>query len=269
VRELEGVADRLAAGDLDARARVDPGPPEVRALSESVNEMATRLGVLVGAQRAFVANASHELRTPLTALRLHLENLQREPDPDPGAIDAAAAEATRLARLVDGLLDLARTEGTSQERTTVDVAAEARERVDTWTPLAEEQAVRLRVETNGQAPAQVVSDAVTQVLDNLLANALDVAPADSEIVVRVRTDASHVELHVIDAGPGLSDTDRERAFDRFWRGRDATPGGSGLGLAIVAQLVAASGGDATLLPGPNGAGLDARVRFASSGRSPS
>jgi signal transduction histidine kinase len=225
--------------------------------------------VLVGAQRAFVANASHELRTPLTALRLHLENLQREPHPDPGAVDAAAAEATRLARLVDGLLDLARTEGAPRERITVDVAAEARDRVDTWTPLAEEQAVRLRVETNVHAPALVVPDAVTQVLDNLLANALDVAPADSEVVVQVRTDTSHVELHVIDAGPGLSDTDRARAFDRFWRGREATPGGSGLGLAIVAQLAAASGGDAALLPGPNGTGLDAQVRFAAARRSPS
>jgi signal transduction histidine kinase len=73
----------------------------VRALAERINEMAARLGVLVDAQRAFVADASHELRTPLTALRLQLENLQQSPPPRPEALDAATVEVTRLARLVD------------------------------------------------------------------------------------------------------------------------------------------------------------------------
>ena len=93
VRDLEHVADRLAAGDLTARASVDTGPPEVRALADSVNDMAARLGVLVDAQRAFVANASHELRTPLTALRLQLENLQHfeETGADTAQIEAARA----------------------------------------------------------------------------------------------------------------------------------------------------------------------------------
>ena len=110
-------------------------------------------------------------------------------------------------------------------------------------------------------PAPAVPDAVTQVLDNLLANAIEVAPPTSEVRVRVRTVGDHVELHVIDAGPGLTDEERHRAFDRFWRGTAAASGGSGLGLAIVAQLAAASGGDATLLPA-DGTGVDARVRFA-------
>ena len=270
VRDLEHVADRLAAGDL-AAAPVDAGPPEVRALADSVNDMAGRLSVLVDAQRAFVANASHELRTPLTALRLQLENLQHFEETgvdtaqiDAGTraaqIDAAAVEVARLARLVDGLLGLARAEGARPERVVVDVAAEARDRVDVWSPLAEEQGIHLVLDLNGAAPAPAVPNAVTQVLDNLLANAIEVAPPASEVRVQVRTVGDHVELHVIDTGPGLTDEERPRAFDRFWRGPSAASGGAGLGLAIVAQLAAAPGGDATLLPA-DGTGVDARVRF--------
>jgi signal transduction histidine kinase len=276
VRELERVADRLAGGDLSARARPG-GPPEVRALADSVNEMATRLDSLVDAQRAFVANASHELRTPLTALRLQLENLRdanghhrdghNGRSSDPQEIEAAAAEVARLARLVDGLLGLARVEGPRPERITVDVAAEACDRVDTWSALAEEQGVQLVLALDGFAEADVVPGAVTQVLDNLLANAIDVAPPGTEIRVDVRGDGRHVELHVVDNGPGLSEAEREHAFDRFWRGNGASSGGSGLGLAIVEQLASASGGDARLLPAKDTGGVDACVRFAAARRS--
>jgi signal transduction histidine kinase len=262
VRNLEHVADRLAAGDLAARARDDAGPPEVRALAESVNEMADRIGGLVDAQRSFVANASHELRTPLTALRLQLENLRDAETAGRPEVEASAAEVARLARLVDGLLGLARAEGARPERVVVDVAAEARERVDVWNALAEEQDVRLVLDVDGQARADVVPGAVAQVLDNLLANAIEVAPPGSDVQVSVCSGARYVDLHVVDAGPGLSEAERARAFDRFWRGRDGAPGGSGLGLAIVAQLAASSGGDATLLPASDDGGIDARVRFA-------
>jgi signal transduction histidine kinase len=254
--------------------------------------MAARLDSLVDAQRAFVANASHELRTPLTALRLQLENLRdvgghsvegnggdgqardgqardgqarggrNGTAAEPDEIEAAVTEVTRLARLVEGLLGLARAEGARPERVTVDVAAEAQDRVETWGALAEEQDVRLVLDVDGRAAADVVPGAVTQVLDNLLANAIEVAPPGSDISVRVRRDDGHVELHVVDSGPGLSDAERQHAFDRFWRGNGAPSGGSGLGLAIVAQLASASGGDAELLPAPGATGVDARVRFA-------
>jgi len=260
VRDLERAAARVARGDLTARAPADSGPPEIRALAERFNDMAARLGVLVDAQRAFVADASHELRTPLTALRLQLENLERSHPPKVEDIEAASTEIVRLARLVDALLGLARAEGARPDRVTVDVGAEARDRIDTWIPLAEEQQVRLLGDIDGATEAHAVPGAVTQILDNLLANAIDVAPERSEIRVRVQRVDGMVEVHVVDQGPGLSDDERRRAFDRFWRGAGARSGGSGLGLAIVAQLAAASGGDATLLPA-RPSGTDARVRF--------
>jgi signal transduction histidine kinase len=265
LHDLERATDRVAGGDLTARAPTGAGPPEVRALSGRFNDMAVRLQGLMDAQRAFVADASHELRTPLTALRLQLENLEQADAPRREDFEAASAEVSRLARVVDGLLALARAEGARPDRVAVDVSAEVRERIDSWDALAHEQGVRLTSEVTGAATARVVPGTVTQILDNLLSNALDVAPPGTEVGVRVARENGMVELHVVDEGHGLTADERRRAFDRFWRGPDSAPGGSGLGLAIVAQLAAASGGDAALLANAP-SGTDARVRFVAEPR---
>jgi signal transduction histidine kinase len=105
-----------------------------------------------------------------------------------------------------------------------------------------------------------VPGAVEQVLDNLLANALRVAPAGSSVELAVQQAEGWVELHVTDQGPGMPAEQRERAFDRFWRGPASDRDGTGLGLAIVRQLLEASGGTAQLHPNPDG-GLDAVARL--------
>jgi signal transduction histidine kinase len=111
MRDLEQATAVLARGELEALAPADRGPPEVRGLAAGFNDMAGRLGRLLDTQRAFVADASHQLRTPLTALRLRLENLEATiPPAAAGDLQAAASETGRLARLVDGLLTLARAE---------------------------------------------------------------------------------------------------------------------------------------------------------------
>jgi CheY-like chemotaxis protein len=116
------------------------------------------------------------------------------------------------------------------------------------------------VERRGERGLRVRSspDRLGQILDNLVANA--VAVSDT-VGVSVSRDDGWVELHVVDHGPGLSDEERARAFDRFWRGR-ATGSGSGLGLAIVRRLADADGGDAELREAPSG-GVDAVVRLRS------
>jgi signal transduction histidine kinase len=259
VRALARGADQLARGDLTARVPERAGPPELRALAHEFNVMAARLEELVGAQRAFVADASHELRTPLTALRLRLENLETLAGPElHDELQSTTAEVVRLSGLVEGLLDLARHEGGRAERVVVDVAAECRERAEVWRALAEEQGVAIAVDTPHQLRALAAPDVVAQVLDNLLANALDAAPAGSTVTIRSVASGGSVELHVVDQGPGLGAEQRGRAFDRFWRGAGAAPGGSGLGLAIVAQLAAANGGRAELRDAP-GTGIDAVV----------
>jgi signal transduction histidine kinase len=261
VRAIETAVEAVAGGDLGARAPAGDGPPELRALAVTFNRTAARLEELVGAQQRFVADAAHQLRSPLTALRLRMENL--DPALPPGArpsLDAALDEVQRLSRIVDGLLLLARGERAHAEVAAVDVAASVAGRVDAWREVAAEQGVALVGGDGGGVWALSPAAGIEQVLDNLLANALAVAPVGSTVAVRVVAEHDAVEVHVVDEGPGLDAEGRERAFDRFWRGSASTPG-TGLGLPVVRQLARAAGGDAWLAPGPAGRGTDAVVRL--------
>jgi signal transduction histidine kinase len=261
VRLIEAAVEAVAGGDLAARAPPDEGVPELRALAATFNGTAARLEELVGTQQRFVADAAHQLRSPLTALRLRMENLdpQLPPEARP-SLDAALEEVQRLSRIVDGLLVLARGEGSPASLTTVDVAEVVTARVDAWRDLAAEQDVALGSGITGGVWATVPVAGLEQVLDNLLSNALAVAPPGSTVSVRVEPGPDHVELHVVDEGAGLGPEARERAFDRFWRGSAATPG-TGLGLPVVRQVARAAGGEAWLAAGPGGRGIDAVVRL--------
>lgn len=261
VRDLENATDRFAAGDFAARVPEDAGPPELRHLAARFNRMAAQTEQLVGAQQRFVADASHQLRTPLTALRLRVENFEASANiQDRGSMTAIAAEIGRMSRLVDGLLLLARGDGSPQAVTTTDLSFILRDRVDIWSDVARERRVKIGAELPERALALAVPGTVEQIIDNLVDNALTVAPAGSIVTVRIVTKADAVELHVVDAGPGLDPAARERAFDRFWRAADAPEGGSGLGLAIVRRLAEASGGTVRLDESAAG-GIDAVVRL--------
>ncbi|HET9609675.1 MAG TPA: ATP-binding protein [Acidimicrobiales bacterium] len=266
VRHLRDAAARMAAGDLSARADVREGAPELRALADTLNRTAERLGVLVDAQHRFVADASHQLRTPLTALRLRLEMLETSVPPAAHAdLAAALAEATRLGQLVQSLLVLARTDAATPECGTVDLAAVVAGRADAWRPVAGDHGIDLGVDVPGPVPVRAAAGALEQILDNLVSNAIEAAPAGSPVTVAVSTSDRWVELHVVDRGPGLPPEARAHAFERFWRPAGAPGPGFGLGLAIVRQLARACGGDAVLAPGPDGCGLDATVRLARPG----
>lgn len=266
LRRVEHAAERLAAGDLHARAPENGGPPELRQLAATLNTMAARLEDLIAGQRAFIADASHQLRTPLTALRLRLEGLELFADPDDASeLAAATHEVLRLGRLVDGLLTLARAEGAQPAATPVDAADCVRQRAAAWEPLAAEQGVALRVAGVDHADVLAVEGALDQVLDNLLANALRLAPDGSTITMATTRDHHSTMLTVADEGPGMTPEQRGRAFDRFWRSPGGDRDGFGLGLAIVDRLVRASGGQIRLEEAPGG-GLLARITLRSAAR---
>ena len=260
-RPLEGLelaAADAGAGDLSARAPVPDGPPEIRELTLEFNDMVARVEGLVSAQQEFVADASHELRTPLTALRLRLENLERHVGTDGrGSLDAAEKEVARLSALVDELLTLARADAGTAPADTVDLAAVARARLGELQPSAGE--VRLELVAVEPVTAWAGADRVAQVIDNLVSNALHHAPGSTRIVVRVGRSGGFAELRVTDDGPGMTEEQKERAFDRFWRAGSGTPG-SGLGLAITRRLVEVDGGTVELRDRPEG-GLDVVVRL--------
>jgi signal transduction histidine kinase len=256
---LEHAADAIGAGDLTARAQPE-GPPEVRRLGETFNTTAAKLDALIRSQDAFVADASHQLRTPLTALRLRLENLDRDvAGPGKPELEAALAEVERLSALVDALLRLARADRAATHPEATDVDGLVRDRVAAWTPLADEREVTLEAHVESGLTALATPGHVEQVLDNLIANALDVAPAGTAITLTAQPVDGWGELHVSDAGPGIGPDERIRAFDRFWRDR-GDHDGFGLGLAIVKRLVTADGGEVELRQAASG-GVDAIVRL--------
>jgi signal transduction histidine kinase len=218
LRRLEEAAADVGAGHLDVRAS-EEGPEEVRRLAREFNQMAAKLQQLLDSQQEFVADASHELRTPLTALRLRLENLGEVAGP-------ALAEADRLGRLVEGLLSLARADAGAADPEAVDVDEVLAERLAHWDGVTRAGEQGLRVRSSPERLGQIV--------DNLVANAL--AVSDRVTVSALQSDG-WVELHVMDTGPGLSAEERDRAFDRFWRGRARGCGcGRGRGRASGRRL---------------------------------
>ncbi|HEY8315538.1 MAG TPA: ATP-binding protein [Gaiellaceae bacterium] len=258
LRRLEQAAAEVGSGKLDARAPENAGPAEVRSLAAVFNETVSRLGRILRSQEEFIADASHELRTPLTALQLRLESLERNvAEPGTGDLDAALREVGRLSEMVEGLLALARAEAGPSGP--IDVADVVVERAETWQALAQERGVALVADTDGAAIARAAPERLTQIIDNFVANALEVAPEGSTVRVFARVAGEHVEVRVRDQGHGLSADARARAFDRFWRAGSGG-GGSGLGLAIVRKLAEADAATVELDDAPGG-GLDAVLRL--------
>jgi signal transduction histidine kinase len=257
LRELERAAAEVGNGDLETRAPENYGPPEVRSLAVVFNRTVGRLDQLLRAQSEFVTDASHQLRTPLTALRLRLENLEHDlPQARRGDIEGSLAEVERLARLVDGLLVLARLDANAGLAGHVELSSIVADRLAAWTPRARDLDVQLVANTASGGTVRASEEGLRQVLDNLIENALEASPVGGVVTVTAKDN----ELRIRDHGPGLTSEQRERAFDRFWRARSGP--GSGLGLAIVRRLVEVDGGEVELLvPAPN-AGLEAVVRLA-------
>ena len=270
VAQLDGAAHRISAGTLDARVPSGLGPPELRRLARSFNTMADDVTDALERQRAFVAQASHQLRNPLTALRLRVEELAAFIAEAAGRDEhrLALEEADRLRRILDGLLALAQAERGHHRTETEDAATVADERVAAWQPLAQQRGITLRRTGADRAPVVAVPTAVGQALDALIDNALKFAGPHATVEVAVRPGPSSVAVHVTDDGPGLADTQRRRATERFWRAPDAqNVDGSGLGLPIAIVLVEASGGDLAL-SAVEPRGLDARLRFPATASPP-
>jgi signal transduction histidine kinase len=264
VTRLDTAAHEIAGGDGGARVQPGVGPPELRRLAGSFNEMADAVADVIERQRSFVAHASHQLRNPLTVLRLRVEDLGTRLTDDAARADhqIALEETDRLADVLDGLLALARAERGQCRTEVVDAVAVALNRREAWSPLTE----RLGIELCAVVPdepryARLVATALDQSLDALIDNALKFTPAGGRVEVEVASRDRGVEVSVRDTGPGMSEEQCRLATERFWRAPDAQNiDGAGLGLPIVSVLVEASGGRLALAS-PDGGGLEARIWF--------
>ncbi len=248
--DLDAAAQRLGGGALDTRSAAGNGPPEVRRLARNFNSMAGRLESLVHGSRATIADVSHQLRTPLAALRLRLDVLTQDTDPETAEeLAGAQDEIARLSHLVDGLLALARAENVLVEPVSIRVDEVIRDRAAAWRPVAEERGVQLQPSCQGPVPAMAGEGHLEQVLDNLLANALDAVPAGGHVQLSAVAEGEGARVVVADDGPGMTPRQQEMAFRRFV---SSTPGGAGLGLAIVHRLVTSNGGSTALSDTPGG-----------------
>lgn len=249
LRRLETAAEALGAGDLAARAEPPKQPAEIRRLATRFNVMAARLESLIHDHRTMLADVSHQLRTPLAALRLRMELLAAETTADPAEFDGALDELARLARLVDGLLAVARADNVTEPPERVPLNRLLAERAEAWQPVANERDVRLSLTTNGDVTALAVPGHLEQVIDNLIDNALTAAPPRGHVRLAARRPDHRALVTVADDGPGMSETMKSVAFRRF---RTSAPQGTGLGLAIVHRLITAGGGTVELSDTPGG-----------------
>ncbi len=281
LKGLDTATRRLADGDLAIRTVVGSGPPELRRLGTTFNTMAGRLEALVYGNRAVIADVSHQLRTPLAALRLRLDLLAADAAHSDAAtgheLAGALDELARLSRLVDGLLAVARAENVVPVPAAVDVAEVAGERVVAWHPVADDRGIVLTATSAGAAGSGSANASVLawigeghleQILDNLIANALEALSPGQRVTLITAATPTGARIIVRDDGPGMSAEDRERAFLRF---STSSPNGTGLGLAIVHRLTTSNGGTAQLGETPGG-GLTVTLDFpgvpASNGSAP-
>ncbi|MFH9471366.1 ATP-binding protein [Streptomyces clavifer] len=243
VRTLDAATHDIASGRMRSRVAASGGPPELRRLARSFNEMADNVEDVLEQQRAFVADASHQLRNPLAALLLRIELLALELPEGNAEIASVRTEGKRLAQVLDDLLDLALAEHVEPDLRLTDIGALAAERVASWSPYAEEQGVRLTLDGAAAITGWADPIALSSALDAVIDNALKFTPERQEVRVTVGSDGAVATVVVADQGPGLTEQELERVGDRFWRSnRHQNIKGSGLGLSISRALLTAGGG---------------------------
>lgn len=239
-------------------------PREIAPLVQELNRLLTRLHAAFQTQRAFIADAAHELRSPLTAVRLDLQLLDRAPD-ESARLEARTnlgAAVERAIRLVEQLLTLARNEPREDrdELSRIELEAAAADGVADTHTLALARHIDLGLEADPNTVVMGDREALRTLVRNLVDNAVRYTPAGGRVQVRIKQSAEGAVLEVTDSGPGIPVSDRERAFDRFYRRVSAPQGGSGLGLAIVKAIADRHRARVTLDDAPGG-GLQVQVRF--------
>lgn len=259
LEDVEQTAEQIAAGDLSARLPDAKPNTEVGRLVTSLNTMLTRIEESFAARtesesrlRRFVADASHELRTPLTAIRgfaeLHRQGAVSGESDTKDLIARIERESVRMGALVEDLLTLARLDqGPKMEIKPVNLSEIVTDAVESARAAGPEHPITL--DAGNEIYALGDSNRIHQVVANLLANARVHTPAGTAIKVAISQGEKEVLVSVSDNGPGLSESDREKIFERFYRvdpSRQRSNGngadGSGLGLSIVDAVMRAHGG---------------------------
>ncbi|MDX9706546.1 MAG: sensor histidine kinase N-terminal domain-containing protein [Azospira sp.] len=237
LQPLEALRDRLSLrspSDLSPVGGEDL-PAELQPLAREIDHLLRRLDVALGAQRHFFADAAHQLRTPIAGLQAQVEAAVQTRDPE--LLPHTLLAVRRLSRLVNQLLALARAEpGNLPMQNSVSLRRLIEEAADQWLQMAIERKIDLGFDL---AEASVTGNPILlqELIGNLVDNAIRYTPEDGEVMLSCqRTENGGALIVVEDSGPGIPLSQRDRIFDRFFRGRADVDDGSGLGLAVAHRI---------------------------------
>jgi signal transduction histidine kinase len=245
-----------ATEDFSRRMPAVKSPREVQELTSTFNAMLQRIQDMIAAQKAFLAESSHELRRPLTILRTNLDLLRVQdlpPDVRASVEEESRAEAEAMSDLVSELLILSRAELSKIVPVEVDLSSTVLRSLSELREYCRDHVLQTDVEANVHVRGD--ADGLKHVVDNLLENAHSYTPAGGRITLNLGARADVAVLTVTDTGQGMTEPEREHAFDRFFRGeagRQSGFEGFGLGLAIVKQVVESHSGAIDLASRPGG-----------------
>lgn len=257
--DLTETAMSINETDLSRRIVVQ-GDDEIAELGTTFNSMLDRLDEAFASQRRFVDDAGHELRTPITIIRGNLELMGDDPEERKATVKLVTDELDRMTRIVDDLLDLAKSEQPDfVQRAAVDLGELTNDLVAKSAALDEREWM---VDSIDHVVVEADRHRLNQAMMNLVRNAVEHSPPGSPVHIGSRLDWRGIQLWVRDEGPGISEEDKPRLFERFSRietGRRKTDG-AGLGLAIVAAIAEAHDGAVTLET-PEGGGNIFTISF--------
>ena len=261
--QMEHAANALAEGDFTVRT-AETGGRETQALAHAFNGMAVQLEELENSRREFLANVSHELRSPITSIQGYMQSMLDGTIPQTDMkqyMETVVNETRRLSKLINSLLNLSRMERDEVKLALshFDLNEMTRRVIITKIQQIEDNEIELNVDF-AQDPCYVHADAdqITQVLVNLIDNALKFTPKGGELSIRSRIEKNLVYVTIQDNGESISPEDAPHLFDRFYKADKAhTVGkGTGLGLAICKRIMEKHGQKIYLVPVEQGAAFE-------------
>lgn len=240
LRKLSEAAKALSEGDFASRVSVR-GADEIGRLSEAFNRMAGALETQESIRKKLISNVAHELRTPITAMRAELEGMTDGVIPtDREQVRSLTEEIGRLAKIVEAIEELTRAQASalSLNRRTFGLKSFLRTILDRHDPLFQDKGVKLELECNDALKVNADPDRLSQIIINLLSNALKATGPGGTVKVGASKGKEGVMITIADTGTGIPSADLPFVFERFYR---TGSGGLGIGLAIVRELVHAHG----------------------------
>jgi two-component system sensor histidine kinase CpxA len=268
VLRLSTAADAIAAGNLGARAdeKMERRHDEIGALVRDFNHMASRIELLVAAQRQLVTDISHELRSPLARLTVALGIARKSAnDQITPMLDRMERETERLNDMIGNLLSLSRMEAVADktERVAIDVSELLKEIVADAQFEAEHRGANVELRTDGDCPVLGHRALLRSALENVVRNAIRYTAPGTPVEVSSWCGGETLNVKVRDHGPGVPESELTKVFRPFYRvenARDRDSGGTGLGLAITERVIRLHGGSVAAQNDPSG-GLSVEIQL--------